>query len=99
MTKKTTHHATDDETTSHGTVKGLHPKPGDNVPEGGPASSPTEGAGAPKGAASHARAEGAVEGENTSTATAGALEKEHAAGMGSLKTQSGRGHRKHEDAS
>lgn len=96
MTTKT-HHATSDEVTSRGTVKGHHPKPEDNVPEGGPAAAPTEGHGRPKGSASKAHAEGAVEGDNTSTAVQGKLEKEHAAGAGSMKTQSGRGHRKHQE--
>ncbi len=96
MTKDVTRrHHDDDTTTSRGTVKGHHDKPGDEVTEGGPAPSPTEGHGAPKGAASTAHLEHAVEGENTSTATAGRLEKEHAAGAGSMKTQEGRGHRKH----
>ena len=95
MTKEKTHHATDDHTTSRGTVKGHHAHPGDNVTEGGPAPSPTEGHGAPKGAASTAEAEGAEPGENTSTATQGKEEKEHAAAQGAAKTQDGRGHRKH----
>ena len=97
MTKEKTHHATDDHTTSRGMVKGHHPKPEDNVPEGGPAASPTEGAGSPKGSASKAKAEGAEPGDNTSTATQGKQEKEHAAGQGAAKTQEGRGHRKHAD--
>ena len=67
------------------------------MPEGGPAAAPTEGHGRPKGSASKAHAEGAVEGDNTSTAVQGKLEKEHAAGAGSMKTQSGRGHRKHQE--
>ncbi len=89
-------HERSDEITSHGTVKGHHPRPEDNVPEGGPAPAPTEGQGAAKGAASKA-VDGAVAGDNTSTATAGKAEKEHAAGVAAEKTQSGRGHRKHED--
>lgn len=95
MTTKT-QHAGSDEITGRGTVKGHHPKPGDDVQEGGPAPVPTEGHGKPKGSASKAHAEGAVEGENTSTAVQGKLDKEHAAEEGAMKTQSGRGHRKHE---
>lgn len=96
MTKDVTRqHDDDDRTTSRGTVKGHHAKPGDAVAEGGPAPAPTEGHGAAKGAASSARLEHAEEGENTSAATAGRLEQEHAAGVGSAKTQEGRGHRKH----
>ena len=45
-------HEGSDKVTSHGTVKGHHAKPGDAVPEGGPAAAPTEGSGAAKGAAS-----------------------------------------------
>ena len=97
MTKKVTRREGTDEITSRGTVKGHHPKPEDDVAEGGVAPAPTEGHGAPKGAASKASLEGAVEGEDTSTATVGKLEKEHAAEIGASKTQSGRGHRKHED--
>ena len=85
-----------DEITSRGTVKGPHAKPGDDVTEGGVAAAPTEGHGAPKGAASKAAGAGAEEGEDTSAATAGKLEKEHAAEVGAAKTQSGRGHRKHD---
>ena len=97
MTKEKTHHATDDRTTSRGTVKGHHAKPGDDVLEGGPAPAPTEGGhGHPKGAVSKANAEHAVAGADTSTATAGKAEKEHAAEVGMEKTQEGRGHRKHE---
>ena len=95
MTKKVTTRESDDATTSRGTVKGYHPKPGDDVAEGGVAAAPTEGRGAAKGSASKASAEGAIEGENTSTATVGKSEKEHAAEIGGSKTQSGRGHRKH----
>ena len=97
MTTKT-HHASSDSVTSRGTVKGHHPKPGDQVEEGGPAAPPTEGGhGKPKGAASKAQAEGAVTGEDTSAATQGKEEKEHAAAAGAGKTQSGRGHRKHDE--
>ena len=97
MTKQKTHHAADDRTTSRGTVKGHHPKPGDDVTEGGPASAPTEGGhGHPKGAVSRADAEHAVAGDDTSTATVGKTEKEHAATVGAAKTQEGRGHRKHD---
>ena len=96
MTTKT-HHASSDSVTSRGTVKGHHAKPGDAVEEGGVAPSPTEGGhGKPKGSASKAEAEGAVVGEDTNTATQGKLDKEHAAEAGAGKTQSGRGHRKHE---
>lgn len=96
MTKIKTHHASDDTTTSRGTVKGRHPKPGDDVTEGGPAAVPTEGGhGHAKGAASTANAEHAVAGEDTSAATAGKMEKEHARGVGLDKAQDGRGHRKH----
>ena len=97
MTKKVTRHEGNDAVTSRGTVKGHHSKPGDDVTEGGPAPMPTEGTGAPKGSASKAAAEGAMEGENTTAATGGKLEKEHAAEVGASKTQSGRGHRKHEE--
>ena len=97
MTNKSTHHATDDATTSLGTVKGHHPKPGDSVTEGGPAANPTEGGhGHAKGAASSAHDAGALEGENTSGATVGKVEKDHAAAVTAEKTQSGRGHRKHD---
>lgn len=97
MTKQKTHHATDDTTTSRGTVKGHHEKPGDNVTEGGPAAEPTEGGhGHSKGATSTAHAAGAVEGNDTSSATVGKAEKEHAASVAAGKTQSGRGHRKHD---
>ena len=97
MTKKVTKHESDDTTTNRGTVKGHHVKPGDNVAEGGVAPAPTEGHGVPKGSASKASAEGAIEGDDTSTATGGKQEKEHAAEVGASKTQSGRGHRKHEE--
>ena len=98
MTKEKTQHATDDATTSRGTVKGHHAKPGDDVTEGGPAASPTEGGhGHPKGAVSTAQVAGASEGDDTSTATQGKAEKNEAAAVGAHKTQSGRGHRKHED--
>ena len=96
MTKEVTRREGDDRTTSRGTVKGHHAKPGDDVTEGGPAAAPTEGHGAPKGAASKADAEGAVAGDDTSRATVGKSEKEHAQEVGLAKTQSGRGHRKHE---
>ena len=96
MTKDVTRREGDDRTTSRGTVKGHHAKPGDDVTEGGPVAAPTEGHGAPKGAASKAIAEGAVAGDNTSGATVGKIEKEHAQEAGLEKTQSGRGHRKHE---
>jgi hypothetical protein len=97
MTKKVTRQEADDATTSRGTVKGHHAKPGDDVTEGGLAPAPTEGHGAPKGSASKAAIEGAEEGDNTSTATVGKAEKEHAAQAGAAKTKEGRGHRKHGD--
>ena len=97
MTKKVTRREGNGDTTGRGTVKGHHAKPGDDVTEGGVAPAPTEGGhGSPKGSASKAQAEGAGVGDDTSTATAGRLEKEHAAEMGAAKTQSGRGHRKHD---
>lgn len=96
MTKKVTRREGDDETTGRGTVKGHHSTLGDVVTEGGVAPAPTEGHGAPKGSVSKAEAEGAGVGDDTSTATAGRLEKEHAAEVGAAKTQSGRGHRKHD---
>jgi hypothetical protein len=96
MTKKVTRREGNDETTGRGTVKGHHSKPGDDVTEGGTAPVPSEGHGLPKGSASKAEAEGAGV-ANTSTATAGRAEKEHAAEAGAAKTQSGRGHRKHDN--
>ena len=54
MAKKVTRREADDRTTSRGTVKGHHVKPGDDVTEGGMPAAPTEGHGAPKGAASKA---------------------------------------------
>ncbi len=89
MTKKKTHHETDDHTTSRGTVKGHHPDPDANVPEGGPAPSPTEGHGAAKGSASKAIAEGAEPGEDTSSATVGKREKAQAEAANLGKPQSG----------
>ena len=83
----------DDATTSRGTRKGHHKKPGEDVTEGGVPPAPTEGRGTPKGAASKAAVEGLPDG-GTSAATAGTSEKEHAAAIASEKTQSGRGHRK-----
>lgn len=91
MTDKTKH-ASDDRTTNRGTVKGHHPKPGDNVTEGGIAPAPTEGHGAPKGAASKAVAEGAVAGDDTSSATVGKQEKQHAEQVNAGKPQSGHRH-------
>ena len=82
-----------DTKTSHGTVKGHHSKPGADITEGGPAESPTEGHGHAKPAASKSEAEG-VPTDDTSSATAGSAEKQHAAEAGANKTQSGRGHRK-----
>ena len=83
----------DDRVTSHGTVKGHHAKPGDDVAEGGPAASPVAPSGAVKPSASKAHVEG-VPDDDTSAATAGSAEKAHAAEVGAAKTQSGRGHRK-----
>ena len=83
----------DDATTSRGTRKGHHRKPGDDVTEGGVPPAPTEGRGTPKGAASKAAAEGLPDGD-TSAATAGTSEKEHAAAVAAGKTRSGRGRRK-----
>lgn len=94
MTKKETTRGASDEITSRGTVKGHHAKPGDDVTEGGVAPAPKEGHGAAKGAVTRASAEGAVEGADTNAATVGKQEKEHAAEVGAMKTQSGRGHRK-----
>ena len=97
MTNKTTQHDAADRMTGRGTVKGQHSKPGGDVTEGGPAPSPTEGGhGHPKGSVSKANAEHAVAGDDTSSATAGKAEKEHAAEAGLNKTQEGRGHRKHD---
>jgi len=89
MTKKKTSGGSDDRTTSRGTVKGHHPDPDDAVPEGGKVASPTEGKGAPKGAASKALAEGAVVGDDTSSATVGKREKEQAEAANAGKPQSG----------
>lgn len=97
MTKEVTRREGTDEITSRGTVKGHHPRPEDEVMEGGPVPAPTEGHGAPKGSASKATAEGAIAGDDTSAATVGKAEKERAAAAGMAKTQSGRGHRKHEN--
>jgi hypothetical protein len=97
MTKKVTRREGDDETTSRGTVKGHHAQPGDDVTEGGMAPASTRhGHGTPEPAASRADAEGTDTGSGTSAATVGKAEKEHAAEAGAEKTQSGRGHRKHE---
>jgi hypothetical protein len=89
MTKKKTHHAADDRTTSRGTVKGHHEDPDANVPEGGKAPPPTEGQGSPKGSASKAAAEGAIAGDDTSSATVGKREKEQAEAVNAGKPQSG----------
>jgi hypothetical protein len=83
----------DDRTTGQGTRKGHHGKPGDDVTEGGVPPAPTEGRGMAKPSASNAAADGLPDGD-TSAATAGKAEKEHAAEVGAQKTQSGRGHRK-----
>lgn len=89
MTKKKSSGGSDDRTTSRGTVKGQHVDPDANVPEGGVAPAPTEGQGSPKGSASKAAAEGAMAGENTSTATVGKHEKEQAEAANAGKPQSG----------
>ncbi len=73
-------------------VKGNHLGSSDDVAEGGPAPVPIEGHGAPKASASKAAAEERPDG-GTSDATAGKAERDHAAGIGAGKTQSGRGHR------
>lgn len=89
MTKKVTRREGDDRTTSRGTVKGHHPDPDANVPEGGVAPAPTEGHGSPKGSASKAAAEGAEPGEDTSSATVGKREKQQAEAANAGKPQSG----------
>jgi hypothetical protein len=89
MTKKKSSGGSDDRTTSRGTVKGDHEDPDANVPEGGVAPAPTEGHGVPKGSASKAAAEGAVVGEDTSSATVGKLEKQQAEAANAGKRQSG----------
>lgn len=97
MTKKKSDHGGDDDrVTNRGTVKGHHPEPDANVPEGGPAEAPKEAHGAMKGATSTAEDGNAGTG-GTSGATVGKREQEQAAAAGAQKTQSGRGHRKHED--
>jgi hypothetical protein len=63
--------------------------PDARVPEGGKAPSPTEGQGSPKGSASKADAEGAVAGDDTSSATVGKREKEQAEAANAGKRQSG----------
>ena len=95
MTTKT-HHASSDAVTSRGTVKGHHAKPGTRWRRRGGAVADGGRAWEAKGSASKAEAEGAVVGEDTNTATQGKLDKEHAREAGAGKTQSGRGHRKHE---
>ena len=98
MTKRPTGREADDATTDRGTVKGHHARPGDEVAEGGPAPEPTRhGHGTPEPSASRAAAEGTATGAGTSAATVGRAEREHAARTGAGKTQSGRGHRKHEE--
>ncbi len=81
------------DTTSHGTVKRHHAKPGDDVTEGGPTAPPVESRGHAKPAASNSIPEG-VPTDDTRSATAGSPEKQHAAEAGADETQSGRGHRK-----
>ena len=95
MTKKKTEGRADDATTGRGTVKGHHEDPDSRVPEGGKAPSPGEGAGHPSPSASRVADEG-NEADGTSGATQGKYEKDVAAAAGEAKTQSGRGHRKHE---
>jgi hypothetical protein len=99
MSKNDTHGGANDATTSLGTVKGHHDKPGAAVEEGGPAPSPIERPGQPKAAVSATENAGGVVGDDTSTATAGRQEKDHAATVGANKTQEGRGHRKHDERS
>ncbi len=82
-----------DRVTSRGTVKGHHPKPEDEITEGGVAPSPKADHGSPKPSASKAAVE-EVPDADASTATAGKLEKQQAAAAGAQKEQSGRGHRK-----
>ncbi|WP_338663833.1 hypothetical protein VQH23_01440 [Pararoseomonas sp. SCSIO 73927] len=96
MTKKKTEGRADDATTNRGTVKGHHEDPDARVPEGGPAEAPKRDHGSMKGAASTAADADAGLG-GTSSATSGKREQEAAAAAGEGKTQSGRGHRKHED--
>jgi hypothetical protein len=67
-------------------VPGNHLGSSPDVTEGGKAPSPGEGAGHPKGAASKAEAEGRGT-DDTSTATQGKAEKDHAARMGAQKPQ------------
>jgi hypothetical protein len=65
-----------------------------DVTEGGPPPASTaHGHGSPKPASSTA-ADNDTPNDDTSDATAGKAEKDHAAGAGAEKTQSGRGHRK-----
>ncbi len=75
-------------------VPGNHLPSSPDVTEGGKAPSPTtHGHGTPKAAASTAGDNDSPT-DDTSAATAGKAEKEHAAEAGASKTQSGRGHRK-----
>ena len=97
MTKHRTPGDPSDTTTSHGTVKGHHARPGSDVTEGGSAPSPKEDHGSPKESMSNAKDGRLVGGEDVSPATSGHREQQHAAEVGASKTQSGRGHRKHED--
>lgn len=86
-----------DGTADRGTHRGPHGRPDADVPEAGPAPSPVHPDHSPKASASRTRDEGAVAGDDTSTATQGKAEQRHAAEIGATKTQSGRGHRKHGD--
>ncbi len=97
MTKKVTRHEADDTTTSRGTVKGHHPRPGDDVTEGGAVPPPKDSSGAPRASTSKAAIEGTLADDGTTSATGSKVEKQYAAAVGASKTQSGRGHRKHED--
>lgn len=97
MTKEPSHSGGHDSVTGRGTVKGRHANPGEDVTEGGPAPSPKENHGSPKESMSNAKDGRVVGGDDTSRATSGHREQEHAAERGAAKTQSGRGHRKHDD--
>ncbi|MFC7734921.1 hypothetical protein ACFQX4_03540 [Roseomonas sp. GCM10028921] len=97
MTKKKTDHGSDDDrVTGRGTVKGRHGDHDANVSEGGEAEAPKRDHGSMKGATSTAE-DGAAGTGGTSHATVGKREQEQAAAAGTEKTQTGRGHRKHED--
>ncbi|HYI83289.1 MAG TPA: hypothetical protein VEX11_08795 [Acetobacteraceae bacterium] len=90
MAKEKTHHATDDRTTSRGTVKGHHEDPDAKIPEGGEAAASTDSPGAPKASASKASDEGVDRGDGASTATVGKREKQQAEAANAGKPQSER---------